>query len=146
MGLPWRSIIVEQSTKPQKSSNNDLGAANSSSSRSSLSCPQNFLGSRPQKIAWHTTMPSADVLERLQALYLADDLEVPESALAWTEEEAHTFFDSGGLKRPAPAPSPNQHFAFGMATFEIIAIFKRPKNRDDGFDFDDSCTNSIVST
>ena len=51
-------------------------------------------------------MPSADVLERLQALYLADDLEVPESALAWTEEEAHTFFDSGGLKRPAPAPSP----------------------------------------
>ena len=52
-------------------------------------------------------MPSADVLERLQALYLADDLEVPESALAWTEEEAHTFFDSGGLKRPAPAPAPS---------------------------------------
>ena len=74
-------------------------------------------------------MPSADVLERLQALYLADDLEVPESALAWTEEEAHTFFDSGGLKRPAPAPAPSPAAAPAPAPPDVPPTAAPPDGR-----------------
>ena len=41
---------------------------------------------------------------------------------------------------------PNRHFTFGMATFQILQIFKQPKTHDEGFDFDDFWTKWIVST
>jgi 4'-phosphopantetheinyl transferase len=47
-------------------------------------------------------MPSRQVLESLQELYLADDVNIPDEAASWTAEEAERFFESGGLVRPRP--------------------------------------------
>jgi hypothetical protein len=45
-------------------------------------------------------MPTRQVLESLQDLYLADDVAIPVEALHWSVEEAERFFESGGAERP----------------------------------------------
>ena len=50
--------------------------------------------------------------------------------------------ESHGTAQKFTAP-PNRHFTWRVATFEI---FKRPNNREDGSDFDDSWTVVIATT
>ena len=45
-------------------------------------------------------MVAIDVLQSLQELYLADDIEIPAEATLWSAEEAERFFESGGQLRP----------------------------------------------
>ncbi|EOD16419.1 hypothetical protein EMIHUDRAFT_256206 [Emiliania huxleyi CCMP1516] len=45
-------------------------------------------------------MPSREVLKELQEECLADDVELPENADAWTVSEAREYFESGGTSRP----------------------------------------------
>jgi len=52
-------------------------------------------------------MPSREVLKELQEECLADDVELPENADAWTVSEAREYFESGGTSRPGqPASVP----------------------------------------
>mmetsp|Transcript_1566 Transcript_1566/g.5053 ORF Transcript_1566/g.5053 Transcript_1566/m.5053 type:complete len:1137 (-) Transcript_1566:498-3908(-) len=50
-------------------------------------------------------MPSLAELKELQNECLADDVDVPPEATAWTENEARAFFESGGTVRPGSEPA-----------------------------------------
>ena len=41
-------------------------------------------------------------LESIQCDCAADDIEIPDAARAWSEEEAYAFFESGGTAWPNP--------------------------------------------
>ena len=46
-------------------------------------------------------------LEELQAAAMADDVEIDLAEMSlWTEDEARSFFESGGAERPEPAAAP----------------------------------------
>ena len=53
------------------------------------------------RISGGASMPTADVLQKLQDLYMADDVDIPPEATGWSEAEAEAFFESGGEVRPA---------------------------------------------
>ena len=43
---------------------------------------------------------TAERLKEIQDECLADDVDVPPEATAWTDEQAYEFFESGGKTRP----------------------------------------------
>jgi len=60
-------------------------------------------------------MPSLEILKELQDLNLADDVEIPPEAVHWTEEEANSYFESGGAEVPAPRAPAAASSATGAA-------------------------------
>ena len=57
-------------------------------------------------------------LEAIQADMCADDIEIPDAARAWSEEEAYAFFESGGTAWPNPQ---------GLEATELLAYYEARK-------------------
>ena len=57
-------------------------------------------------------------LEAIQADMCADDIEIPDAARAWSEEEAYAFFESGGTEWPSPQ---------GLEATELLAYYEARK-------------------
>ena len=57
-------------------------------------------------------------LESIQCDCAADDIEIPDAARAWSEEEAYAFFESGGTAWPNPQ---------GLEATELLAYYEARK-------------------
>ena len=73
-------------------------------------------------------MPSLAELEAIRANAFADDLEIEDEMLEWTEAAAQAYFETGGIARPKTdgvangIESPTDAVLDGVSTGDVVAL------------------------